>query len=72
MTIRHRPCWLPITHRLVLGDDGDPAIVRWCEMCDCAPDADDCEPAGPIEVAEIPPTLVAQLIQIAKTLSRCD
>jgi len=73
MRIRHLACQQPIAHRLLLGDDGDPAIVRWCEACDAALNDNDCDPAVPLEIAEIPAGLVAQLIQIGvKPASKLD
>ena len=58
----HTACGATIGFRLVLADDGDPAIVRWCPACDVALCDVECTPPDELLIEDVPLTLRHQLL----------
>jgi hypothetical protein len=62
VTPLHVACRQASTFKLVITDDGELALVRWCVPCACALADAECDPPRALTVEEIPPHLVAQLM----------
>jgi hypothetical protein len=54
MIRRHIGCGRAVGYRVVMADDGEPALVRWCVGCGVAPGPDEVDPPGVITVDEVP------------------